>query len=296
MPLVVCFAANHRFLSPRSVEVQMLAEIRLHDRANACRLYLWQGRPRLFRHCGAQPMHTGLHPVVFSGDTMTDVDRAYNFVRKELTEVGLLAEGKYLDQIELWISDRPSEGESAYIFEAPGPWVSKGYKPGVIYLPSDTPNVPNIPGLTLIDVIRHEFAHAWYYIDPKFFREDWFVRTFGAQYKNCNPRALQAWKRQLQANSEFQAKYARCRSEESRKKLYRKELYKSFVSGYASNCACEDFAETFMFFLKYRNSLDRFADMRPGVYRKLQSVERAVSKTARRLRSSRTTTWRVLSA
>ena len=274
----------------------MLTEIRLHRRAKACRLDLWQGRPRLFRHCGDQPMHTSLHPVVFSGDTMTDVDRAYNVVRKELAEVGLLAEGKYLDQIELWISDRPSEGESAYIFEAPGPWESKGYKPGVIYLPSDTPNVPNLPGLTLIDVIRHEFAHAWYYIDPKFFREDWFVRTFGAQYKNCNPRALEAWKRQLQNNFEYQMRLARCRSEETRKKLYRKLLYKNFVSGYASNCACEDFAETFMFFLKYRNSLDRFADSRPVVYQKLKSVERAVNKTARRLRSSRTTTWRVLSA
>ena len=115
----------------------MLTEIRLHERTKACKLELWQGRPRLFRHCGNQPMHTSLHPVVFSGDTMTDVDRAYNIVRKELAEVGLLAEGKYLDQIELWISDRPSEGESAYIFEAPGPWISKGYKPGVIYLPSE---------------------------------------------------------------------------------------------------------------------------------------------------------------
>ncbi len=233
--------------------------------------------------------------MVLCGEKMIDVDRAYNFVRKELGEVGLLQEGKYLDQIELWISDRPSEGESAYIFEEIGPWTRKGYKPGVIYLPSDVPNVPQLPGSTLIDIIRHEFAHAWYYIDPKFFREDWFVRTFGAPYKNCNPRPLMNWKNQLKNNPGYQAKVQRCRSDKGRERLYRKHLYQNFVSGYASTCACEDFAETFMFYLKYRNSLDRYQN-RPLVLRKLQSVERAVSKTSRRLRSSRSTTWRVLSA
>jgi hypothetical protein len=230
------------------------------------------------------------------GVEMIEVDRAYNFVRKELAEVGLLADGKYLDQIELWISDRPSEGESAYIFEQKGPWINSGYKLGVIYLPSDTPNIPRVPGSTLIDVIRHEFAHAWYYIDPKFFREDWFVRTFGAQYKNCNPRPMANWKRQLSANKAYLMSVERCRTEAGRNRLFNKHLYQTFVSSYASTCACEDFAETFMFYLKYRKSLDRFAASRPCVYRKLQAVERAIGKTSRRIRSSRGTTWRVLSA
>lgn len=230
------------------------------------------------------------------GIEMIDVDRAYNLVRKELAEVGLLLEGKYLDQIELWISDRPSEGESAYIFEEKGPWVRSGYKLGVIYLPSDTPNSPRVPGSTLVDVIRHEFAHAWYYIDPRFFREDWFVRAFGAPYKNCNPRPWAAWNRHLEADAEYQARLKRCRTEAGRQRLFSKRLHQSFVSAYASNCACEDFAETFMFFLKYRNSLERFKDSRPHVYSKLKSVERAVSKTSRRIRSNRNATWRVLSA
>jgi hypothetical protein len=39
-----------------------------------------------------------------------------------------------------------------------------------------------------------------------------------------------------------------------------------------------------MFFLKYRNSLDRFAS-RPGVYRKLRAVERAIGVAARHRRS-----------
>ncbi len=230
------------------------------------------------------------------GVEMIEVDRAYNFVRKELAEVGLLADGKYLDQIELWISDRPSEGESAYIFEEKGPWIRSGYKLGVIYLPSDTPNVPRVPGSTLIDVIRHEFAHAWYYIDPRFFREDWFQRAFGAPYKNCNPRPFNNWKRQLNLNLQYRQSLQRCRTESGRNRLFHKHLYQHFVSTYASTCACEDFAETFMYYLKYRNSLDRFAESRPTVYRKLKSVERAITKTSKRIRSARGTPWRVLSA
>jgi hypothetical protein len=151
---------------------------------------------------------------------MFEVDRAYNLVRKELADVGLLLQGKYLDQIELWISDRPSEGESAYIFEETGPWIRSGYKLGVIYLPSDIPNSPRVPGSTLVDVIRHEFAHAWYYIDPRFFREDWFVRAFGAPYKNCNPRPWANWKRQLEANTAYQAGSA-CLTNDFTRRLYR---------------------------------------------------------------------------
>jgi hypothetical protein len=58
-------------------------------------------------------------------------------------------------------------------------------------------------------------------------------------------------------------------------------LLQNFITDYATTNASEDFAETFMFFLKYRRSLDRFAN-RPAVYRKLRMVERAVAMGARR--------------
>jgi hypothetical protein len=46
-----------------------------------------------------------------------------------------------------------------------------------------------------------------------------------------------------------------------------------------------------MFFLKYRRSLDRFVN-RPGVYRKLKSVERAVAVAGKRVKHLAERTYR----
>ena len=67
---------------------------------------------------------------------MANVDRAYNFVRHELAELGLLADGVYLDKVELCISNVKSSGERGYVFEQVGhyghteldtiPWGTRG--------------------------------------------------------------------------------------------------------------------------------------------------------------------------
>jgi len=44
-----------------------------------------------------------------------------------------------------------------------------GIRPGVIYLPRDLPARAYVPGGTLIDVILHEYAHAWHWLEPAFF-------------------------------------------------------------------------------------------------------------------------------
>ncbi len=227
---------------------------------------------------------------------MVDVDRAYNQVRRELAEVGLLADGVYLDHIELCVSRYPSRGEAGYIFESIGDWGRLGFRPGVIYLPSDMPQQPRVPGATLVDTIRHEFAHAWYYTDPKFFREGWFARTFGTPYTNCNPRPLSSWSRQILADRRYKVAVERCRTDTGRRRVREQFFRQDFISAYASTCACEDFAETFMYFLKYRNSLDRF-DKRTMVAKKIESVERAVSRAAQRIRAGRAQDrWRLKTA
>lgn len=212
---------------------------------------------------------------------MNQVDKAYNKVRKELTEVGLLADGFYLDHVEVCVAGVPSAGEAGYLFEYEGEWSKKGYRPGVIYLPSDLPYENHVPGNTLVDTIRHEYAHAWYFTDPGFFRDEWFHKAFGATYNNCNPKPKASWRRQLVRSKRFQNEAARCRTDKSRTRIEEREFRQHFITDYAASCACEDFAETFMFYLKYRNSLGRFEN-RPQVYRKLRSVERAVAKARRR--------------
>lgn len=221
-----------------------------------------------------------------------DVDRAYNQVRRELAEIGLLAEGLYLDHIEVCISSAPSVGEAGYLFEDLSVRTMRGYRPGVIYLPSDLPYEKSIPGGTLLDTLRHEFAHAWYFTDPQFFRDEWFTKTFGATYNNCNPKPRNSWYRQLSRSQKYQRAKSRCRTEKGACKLDARHYRQHFITDYASTCACEDFAETFMFFLKYRNSLPRFEN-RSTVFRKLRAVERAASRASRRLHTVPMDRWRV---
>ncbi len=223
---------------------------------------------------------------------MDHVDQAYNKVRKELAEVGLLSEGLYLDHIEVCIASAPSDGEQGYLFEDATGWKSAGYRPGVIYLPSDLPYQPKVPGATLQDTIRHEYAHAWYCTDPEFFRDDWFVKTFGATYNNCNPKPRKSWQRQLARSRRYLHSKKRCRTEKGQVRLWERAYREQFITDYASTCACEDFAETFMFYLKYRNSLGRFEN-RPTVFRKLRAVERAIMRASRRVHFVSSDEWRV---
>lgn len=218
---------------------------------------------------------------------MANVDRAYNWVRQELAELGLLSDGIYLDVVELCISDANSEGERGYVFEKVGHYGALGYRPGVIYLPRDLPHQPYKPGLTLTDTIRHEYAHAWYYLDPSFFRQGWFTRAFGASYSNCSTAPYDRWRRDLAADAHYASGKKKKKTEAERVKFFYGYLLRNFISEYATTNASEDFAETFMFFLKYRRSLNRFAS-RPAVFAKLKAVERAVTMAAKRLRQSAT--------
>ena len=231
----------------------------------------------------ATERNIGILSLVRTSRFMANVDRAYNHIRNELAQVGLLADGVYLDSVELCISHEKSGcgGERGYVFEYVGHYAKQGYRPGVIYLPRDLPYISHKPGLTLMDTIRHEYAHAWYYIDPGFFRQEWFIHTFGAAYSNASPDPYRAWRKELKRDPEYQIGKARRKTDAARLKYYYGHLLQHFITDYATTNASEDFAETFMFFLKYRRSLDRFAN-RPVVYRKLRMVERAVGVAARR--------------
>ncbi|MFY7892661.1 MAG: hypothetical protein ACOVOJ_08220, partial [Pirellula sp.] len=72
-------------------------------------------------------------------------------------------------------------------------------------------------------------------------------------------------------------------------------LLDEFITDYATTNASEDFAETFMFFLKYRRSLSRFQN-RYRVYSKIKAVERAVTQASRRVRSLGSSRYRNRSA
>lgn len=193
--------------------------------------------------------------------SMPQLERAFATARNDLASVGLLADGLYLDHIECvrspllsvlsrtvgWVYD----GGVTPIYS----WV--GWEPGVIYIPINAPVRARTPGQTLTDVIRHEFAHAWYWLDAPHVDGAWFRRAFGARYQDTRRFA----------RDEYDAD--------------------QYVSPYAMTIAKEDFAETFMTYLRCRRSLARFKH-REGVYSKLIAVDGAVRRAAaNRLRRGR---------
>jgi hypothetical protein len=213
---------------------------------------------------------------------MDRINRSYNKVRGELYEVGLLADGEYLDSIELEVALLPNLGEVGYVFErVPFHLRLLGWREGVIYLPGDVPALhAHMPGGCLIDTIRHEYAHAWHWMEPDFFERPWYEKAFSIAYDDVENIPLRAWFERKERNREFRKSIKACRTETQAANHLTRELRNDFVSEYAATLSREDFAETFMLYLKHRNNLNKFSS-RKGVCRKLLAVEQAV-KTARR--------------
>jgi hypothetical protein len=186
--------------------------------------------------------------------TPLQLERAYNKIRDELREVGLLVDGRYLDEIDCATHYAPSAlvgGEYGRVYDEGAPWFARlgGFRDGTIYVSGFAPTRPYARGESLVDVIRHEFAHAWAWRDRPLFRRRWFREAFGAPYdapKWATP-------------DEFDAAH--------------------YVSEYATERAKEDFAETFMVFLRDRRSLARYR-RREGVHAKLMAVGEAVEEAA----------------
>jgi hypothetical protein len=204
-------------------------------------------------------------PLLSTWTTVTkpQLDAAFHVVRCELAELGLLDGGRYLDRIDCERTALPSIETLGFVYDDGVSWLERlvRFQGGVIYIPFNAPVTPRVLGGTLRDTIRHEFAHAWAWLDRPFVRRAWFRETFGATYHGD-------WA----AKPEFDPN--------------------RFASAYACEAPKEDFAETFMLLLRHRRGLDRFAS-RPGLHRKLRRLERAVAIAARerapRVRGPRTT-------
>lgn len=206
--------------------------------------------------------------------SMERLRRSFGKVRGELAEVGLLADGAYLDAIECVQPGGPDFfwSEAGFVYDEGLPWHGPitGFAPGVIYVPRNAPVTLYTPGGTLDDTVRHEFAHAWAWLDRKTVDGPWFRETFGGRYaEGCD----------------FGGKMSAVFMD------YPEEFERSsyaglYASPYAMSAPKEDFAETFMLFLRHRRSLSRFRSRR-GLYRKLWAVEAAVRRVRARVRPGR---------
>jgi hypothetical protein len=125
-------------------------------------------------------------------------------------------------------------------------------------------------------------------MNPELFREPWFEETFGANYDDKSPAPflrwldgqtrspeslLRAWEQQRMAQYLFETKEGK------------KDLARDFATPYAVVNASEDFADTFMLYLRKHESPGTYT-ARTGVHRKVLAVEAAVKEQARRLAAS----------
>ena len=176
---------------------------------------------------------------------------AFNQVREELRGMGLLFTGSPLDKVDCY-HERFSLGALSGFVGVMGFY---DFSDRNIHIPMAYP-----AGLfprwfskrQMLDVLRHEFGHALAHRYPEALRNgDLFKKAFGGPYgvrpaKGTDP---DDWE-------------GRC------------------VTGYAATRTREDFAETFMLFVKHKGKIPARFAKRPAIRKKWRAVEEIVSRAA----------------
>jgi hypothetical protein len=166
------------------------------------------------------------------GITLEQLNRATLATQGELANHGFWEEKSRLLKIDvLWCRyPSPSIIDCWGAFFHGDDWAGRllGFKKGHIYIPAWSISHFAKTRTSLRDIVRHEYAHGIAELYPRLtHRSSRFKEVFGGSYwANRHPR----------------------------------EEYDEFVSDYASTKPMEDYAETFMFYLRHNGALPtRFA-------------------------------------
>ena len=180
------------------------------------------------------------------------VSRSYNKVREELWELGVLWDGSKLDNIGCtYLSVAPIDALSGTMGL---------YQPDTreiefpsVYLPiralwSDLEEKANA-----LDVFRHEFGHALADLYPGVLKKGaLFCKAFGGAYGDKPAKGIDSddWE-------------GRC------------------VSSYATTATQEDFAETFMLYMKHKGKIPAKFAKKPAIRKKWKAVEEIIRRVRR---------------
>lgn len=146
-----------------------------------------------------------------------DTNKAFNKVRNELFKLGFFSD--VLDEVECEYQQTPLGA-----FINTGSVCASGY--------FDNENKIFIPGFiigrdcSILDTIRHEFGHALAFKNKPLFNSNKFIKAFGGRYGEEAPYQNKNWEEYC-------------------------------VSAYAATSTQEDFAETFMLFLKQKGKMKK---------------------------------------
>ena len=149
---------------------------------------------------------------------------AFYKVRRELREMGLLADGSKLDSVKIIRETFTWDGLGGMFGGAYGFY---HFDDQNIHIPTIRVAVldPRYPERRMVDILRHEFGHALSDKDSRYFSDEEIVKAFG--YICGDGEAA------------------------------RDDDERNYVSDYARTNASEDFAETFMLYMKHKGNLPK---------------------------------------
>lgn len=178
------------------------------------------------------------------------LEAAFNKVRKELVELGLLYAGSPLDEVNCYHEGFSELGLKGLVTGTQGCY---SFDDGNIHIPAVY--VPRLLPFwyarrQMLDVLRHEFGHALEDRYGKWFCDRSFRAAFGADYGEIVVFKGGDWT-------------------------------SGYVTEYASSMTREDFAETFMLYMKHKGKLPaRYRGLKK-IEKKWTAVDRIVKKIAR---------------
>ena len=168
----------------------------------------------------------------------TGVKSALYRVRSELKDMGLLSQNSRLSKVKVIHDGLSVNGLSGFV------GIMGFYDPQTqnIHIPAIWPAalLPWYKERRMTDVLRHEFGHALEGKFSKFFHDERFRKAFGGEY----------------------GVIAVARDGDER----------NYVSSYARKITQEDFAETFMLFMKHKGILPRELSRRKAIRLKWETV------------------------
>lgn len=178
--------------------------------------------------------------------SMEEMEKAFNKVRVELQNMDLLFDGSRLDKVDCY-HERFSVG-ALYGLAAMGFYDPEDQN---IHIPAAYPPglFPWIADREMPDAIRHEFGHALADKYRKFFRGGIFKAAFGANYGEDKVFDGDDW------------------SDE-------------YVTEYASTMTQEDFAETFMLYMKHKGKMPARYRGKRAIEKKWKTVAKIVKEIA----------------
>ena len=168
-------------------------------------------------------------------------------VRWESREMGLLADGSKLDNVKIIRETFTWDGLGGMFGGAYGFY---HFDDQNIHIPTIRTAVldPRYPERRMVDILRHEFGHALSDKYSRFFNDDVFIEAFGDV---CGDSVV---------------------AKEGDERNY--------VSDYARTNPSEDFAETFMLYMKHKGKLPKEFSRRKAIKAKWAAVKEICEKVA----------------